>query len=66
MLHLVRRFAPTTVLLLAAFLSTSALSEHTHDGFHLLVVMGCMLPLQCAALFWAWHRSQQSSNAGWD
>jgi len=50
------RFGPSAsivLLLIAALISASALSTHTHDGFHPLVIQACMLPLQLAGLVWA-------------
>lgn len=43
----------TIVLLLAALISGSLVSEHMQGEFHLVAVALCMLPLQAAALVWA-------------
>ena len=45
--------ATTLLLAMAAGVSGTALSTHTHDGFHPLVIAACMLPLQVAGLVWA-------------
>lgn len=51
-----RRLAPTGLLLGAAIVSAAAISETSQGGFHPLLIAACMLPLQCAALAWAWTR----------
>jgi len=49
--------ASTALLLLAAVFSFAAWSDTVHAGFHPLVMAACLLPLQCAALLWAWQRA---------
>ena len=51
----VRRSASTALLVVAALISATALSGQV-QGFHPLGVVGALLPMQCAALFWAWQR----------
>ncbi len=45
--------ASTLLLVMAACVSGTALSNQAHDGFHPLVIAACMLPLQVAGLVWA-------------
>jgi hypothetical protein len=47
------RSVSTPLLAASALLALSSLSLHSHDGFHPVVVIACMLPLQAAALLWA-------------
>ena len=42
---------------LAALISASAVSGTIGSGFQPLLLAVCLLPLQCAALLWAWQRS---------
>ena len=51
-----RRIAPTGLLVGATIVSAAAISETSQGGFHPLLIAACMLPLQCAALVWAWQR----------
>lgn len=44
------------LLVVAALISATALSGQVQGGFHPLGVVGALLPMQCAALFWAWQR----------
>lgn len=50
------RAASTVLLLLAAGVSAAAWSDNVQEGFHPLAMLACLLPLQCAALVWAWQR----------
>ena len=52
----VRRSASTALLVVAALISATALSGQVQGGFHPLGVVDALLPMQCAALFWAWQR----------
>ena len=52
----VRRSASTALLVVAVLISATALSGQVQGGFHLLGVLVALLPMQCAALFWAWQR----------
>jgi len=52
-----RQSASTALLLLAAVFSFAAWSDTVQAGFHPLVMAACLVPLQCAALFWAWQRA---------
>ncbi len=51
------RSASTAVLAVAALISASAVSGTIGSGFQPLLLAVCLLPLQCAALLWAWQRS---------
>ena len=55
----VRRMAPAAFLVAGALITGIALSENTHDGFHPLVIMACMLPVQLSALWWSLGRAKQ-------
>ena len=50
------QFASTLLLVVAAVASVAFWSDHDHAGFHPLVLAACLLPLQGAALVWAWQR----------
>ncbi|MFL2497927.1 MAG: hypothetical protein ACJ0GQ_08860 [Parasynechococcus sp.] len=51
-----RRSASTALLSGTALFSTAALVGHGSAGVHPLAWAAAVLPLQCAALVWAWQR----------
>lgn len=52
------RRLPLLALALAAAVSVGAFSAVPHDGFHPLMQMACLLPLQLAALFLVFRSPQ--------
>ena len=48
--------ASTVMLVVAAVASAASWSDHGQAGFHPLVLAACLLPVQGAALVWAWQR----------
>jgi hypothetical protein len=52
------RLGPVLVLTLAAAASFGAFAAVPHDGFHPLMQMACLLPLQLAALLFVLRSSR--------
>ena len=50
-----RALVPQSALLAGAALSFTAFGLVPHDGLHPLALMASLLPLQLAALFWAFR-----------
>ncbi len=49
------RSLPLVFLALAALASFGTFAAVPHDGFHPLAQLACLLPLQLAALLFAWQ-----------
>ena len=49
--------ASTALVAVAAVTSAASWSGYAQAGFHPLLMVACLLPVQCAALVWAWQRN---------
>lgn len=56
---LLQRSAPLLIFALAALASVGSFAAMSHDGFHPLAQLVCLLPLQLAAVLFAWQGTRR-------